>query len=150
MIYLILKFAHVVLAMVWVGGIVTLTGLSILLLRASDRQFLISLTRYSELLGGRLTGPAAGLTLLTGFAAVGVGHTGFPLWVLWGITVFIVVGLVGGIFFRRTGMEFSRLIASADADEQAVRAGQRRMAQQQLFMVALLLSAVWAMVFKPM
>lgn len=149
MLYLLLKFLHVVFAMVWVGGIVMMTAFSFLLLRSSDRAFLASLTRYSGLVGARTTGPAAGLTILTGFAVAGVGRTGFPFWVLWGIATFVIAAIVGAVVFRRAGMAFGRLLAQPDADEVAVKAGQRRMAMQQLFMVALLLSAVWAMVFKP-
>jgi uncharacterized membrane protein len=149
MLYLLLTFLHIVFAMIWVGGVVMMTAFSVLLLRTSDRAFLTPLTRYSVLVSARTTGPAAGLTILTGFAAVGVGHTGFPFWVVWGIATFIIAVAVGAVVFRRAGMEFARLLAQPDADEQAVRAGQRRMAVQQVFMVVLLLAAVWAMVFKP-
>jgi uncharacterized membrane protein len=149
MIYLLLKFLHVVFAMVWVGGVIALTTFSLLLLRTSDRPFLVSLTRYSEIVGARVTGPAAGLTILAGIGAAWYGHLGFPFWILFGVATFVIIVLMGAIMFRRAGMEFSRLLNQPDADERAIAAGQRRMAVQQLIMIVLLLLTVWAMVFKP-
>src|SRR3954452_716261 len=106
MIYLLFKFLHVVFAIVWVGGVITLATFSLLLLRTSDRAFLMSLTRYSAIVGARITGPAAGLTILAGFAAAWYGHLGFPFWILWGIATFVVVVIIGSVVFRRAGMKF--------------------------------------------
>src|SRR5256885_10699223 len=97
MIYLILKFLHVVFAMVWVGGVIALTAFSLLLLRTSDRAFLVSLTRYSAIVGARVTGPAAGLTILAGIAATWYGHVGFPFWIVWGIAAFLVGIVLGAV-----------------------------------------------------
>ena|SRR5437868_14417606 len=149
MTYLVLKFLHVVFAMIWVGGVIALTAFSLLLLRTSDRAFLVSLTRYSAIVGARVTGPAAGLTILAGIGAAWYGHLGFPFWILWGIAAFLVIMVMGAVLFRRAGMEFGRLLAQPNADERAIVASQRRMAVQQLVMIALLLVTVGVMVFKP-
>src|SRR5262245_2514921 len=147
--YLWLKFFHLVFVVAWIGAVTALTAFNLLLLSTIDRHFLRSLLRYSGAMGGLLIGPAAGLVLLTGLAMVWVGHTGFPLWIMWGIVTIIVAVTVGGIVFRRAAMQFARLLGQPDASDDAIAAGQRRMALQGLTMVLLLVLAVWAMVFKP-
>jgi len=149
MIYLLLKFLHVMFAIIWVGGVIALTTFSLLLLRSSDRSFLASLTRYSAIVGARVTGPAAGLTILAGIGAAWYGHVGFPFWILWGLAAFVVTLLMGAVFFRRAVMNFGHLLAQPDSDDRAIAAGQRRVAVQQLIMIVLLLATVGVMVFKP-
>lgn len=93
--------------------------------------------------------PAAGLALLTGFAIVGVGQLGFPFWVLWGLTAFFLSMIVGSTLVHRTGAKLTRRLTEGDADDGEIASMQRRLVVLQGADLLLLLSVVWAMVFKP-
>lgn len=149
MIYLLFKFLHVVTAILWLGGMILLTLLNIRIARTGDVALMRMMEKQSEYVGSRIAGPAAGLTLLTGFAAIAFGRIGFPFWVNWGIGSVVVSILLGAIFMRRLGLELSSRLAGSDSRTPEIVALQKRLATLAWINIIVLLSAEWAMVFKP-
>ena len=74
MLYLLVKFLHVVFAAVWIGGAVTLTLLGLAVYHAQDVSALRTLARYTMIVGARVFGPVAALTVVTGLGAMLIAH----------------------------------------------------------------------------
>ena len=148
MLFLWLKFLHVLTAMIWVGGLVVLAVFNFRLSRTRERPFVLALARQSQFLGTRVLGPASGLTLLSGIIVMAVGHVGMTLWVIWGFVAFLLSAALGATLLRRAAGELGHRLEAGD-DDRAVAAVQRRLAGLHLVNLVLLASAAGAMVIKP-
>jgi uncharacterized membrane protein len=140
------KFLHVLGVIVWVGGVFTVNVLQVLVGRGSDRAAQASLLRLSDLYGRAVIAPAAAFTLLTGVVRVeqiGVGYGTF--WVAWGIAAIVLSIALGATMIRATNAALRRLAA----DDPQWPVLLRRAAILYAVNLLLLLSALWAMEFKP-
>ncbi|WP_309665879.1 DUF2269 family protein [Tabrizicola sp.] len=95
--YVLLKFAHVASAIVWLGGGFTLVLLAFLFAKRPNPADLLGVIRLVAFLGPRLFLPTSILTLLTGLATTYVGGFGWPAWVVLGLAGIAVTALVGAI-----------------------------------------------------
>ncbi|HEU5098787.1 MAG TPA: DUF2269 family protein, partial [Roseiflexaceae bacterium] len=85
-----LKFLHIVAAIIWVGGVITMTILNIRLSSTRNSAAMAALASAGGFLGQRVFGPAAAVTLLAGLATA--LNAGFPmrsLWIIWGFVVIL-------------------------------------------------------------
>jgi uncharacterized membrane protein len=95
--YPVFKWAHVTLAVFWVGGGLTLTILGLRAERSNDPREIATLAGQAAFVGEKLFAPAGGLVLLAGIAMVINGHLGWShFWV--------IAGLVGYASTMVTGM----------------------------------------------
>jgi uncharacterized membrane protein len=95
--YPVFKWAHVTLAVFWVGGGLTLTVLGLRAERSDDPREIATLAGQAAFVGEKLFAPAGGLVLLAGIAMVIDGHLGWNhFWV--------IAGLVGYASTMVTGM----------------------------------------------
>jgi uncharacterized membrane protein len=144
------KFLHILAVIVWVGDVLTVNVLQVLTGRGHDRAAQGSLLRLSDLYGRAVIAPAAALTLLTGLVRVEQINVGYrTLWVAWGIAVIVLSLAIGATLIRATNAELRRLATDAPADNPRWPTLQRRAATLYGINLLLLLSAVWAMEFKP-
>ncbi len=140
------KFLHVLAVIVWIGGVLTVNVLQVLVARGHDRAAQASLLRLGDLYGRAVIGPAAALTLLTGVVRVeqiGVGYSTF--WVAWGIAAIVASIALGATLIRANNAALGQLAA----DDPRWPALLRRAATLYGVNLLLLLSALWAMEFKP-
>jgi uncharacterized membrane protein len=140
------KFLHVLAVIVWIGGVLTVNVLQVLVARGHDRAAQASLLRLGDLYGRVVIGPAAALTLLTGVVRVeqiGVGYGTF--WVAWGIAAIVASIALGATLIRANNAALGRLAA----DDPLWPSRLRRAATLYGVNLLLLLSALWAMEFKP-
>lgn len=153
--YNVLKFVHICAVIVWVGGVIALVVVNARLVREEEDAALQALSRQGEFFGKTLIGPSAILTLLVGAALVWEMHTGFPLWVAWGLVGVFGSMAIGAGFMQRAGRELAELSAAGEGqgegkpDAARVAAARQRLARLGALNILLLLSTVWAMVFKP-
>lgn len=148
MLYYLLKFVHVVAAMIWFGGFVLVVALNMRMARMADRAGAAALERQGQFLGARVFGPAAILTLLS-VATLGVGGLGFPFWAIWGLVAVVLSILLGAVFLTRTGEELGRVLAQGDDQAPRIAALRRRLVRLSYLNGLVLLSAVWVMIAKP-
>ena len=148
--YNILKYAHVLSVVIWIGGI---TGLAVATWRVAkerNRAFLAALVKQSVTYGQWVVGPAAGLVLLTGLAMVGMGHIGFgTFWVWFGYAGVLVHAILGGFILRRRAEAVLRLASGGAGDDVAMVAAARRLWNTQLVYLVLLAIVIAGMVIKP-
>jgi putative copper export protein len=143
-------FLHQLSAIVWLGGILALNVLQVRLGNEQDRAAQKSLLRHSDLYGRAVIGPAAVVALLTGLVLV--AQIDVPLstfWVVWGLAGLFLSLALGGTLIRATKAELRRLTAEPTIDNPRWLARRRRAAILYAVNLLLLLSVLWAMVFKP-
>jgi uncharacterized membrane protein len=95
--YFLFKLLHVVGAVVWVGGGMTLTILAMRAERSRDPREMATIARQAAFVGERIFAPVGLLVFLMGIAMVINFHWG------WG-TTWIVIGLIGYVITFLTGL----------------------------------------------
>jgi uncharacterized membrane protein len=144
-----LVFLHVLASMVWLGGITVLGAFAIRILREDDPAavggFLGSLRRIGPL----VLAPAPVLLVGMGIWAVADSDAWDfgQLWVQLGLGLFAAAFLIGAAHQSRAALAAER--AAAAGDSRTAAAHLRRWAWGMGAIVALLVVATWAMVFKP-
>jgi uncharacterized membrane protein len=149
-IYLLLKYLHILAAIVWVGGMVALTVLNTRLAAAGDPAVRAALGRQSEWFGRNAIGPAMAIVLLAGLAAA--GRIGFPfssLWIAWGLAGFVLSIAIGVVAVGRTAAQLGEVARGAGMADPRVAALGRRIGVLSWINLLILASVVYAMVFKP-
>ena len=148
-VYAWLKFLHVVAVTVWVGALACVVLVNRGLARSGDRVAITAVARYTQFLGTRVIAAAATVTLIAGVFALIVGRLGFPLWALWGFIVFAMFLTFGATAIRATSGELQKHIAMPESSVENLQLLLRRIVTLSTINLVFLLSAVWAMVFKP-
>jgi uncharacterized membrane protein len=146
----LLHFLHQLSAITWLGGILAVNVLQVRLGSRQDRAAQESLLRQTDLYGRAVIAPAAAITLLTGLVLVVQEDFAFSdLWVAWGLIGLLLSLALGATLIRVTNAELRRLAADPANEQPRWLAQQRRAAILFGINLVLLLSVVWAMVFKP-
>lgn len=94
--YLLLKFVHVVGAILWVGGASILTLLVVLLDRRGDDAATLTGVSYVALLGNRVFLPLSLLVILTGLGLAWLGGWGFAAWTVLATGIVVATAVLGG------------------------------------------------------
>lgn len=148
--YNLLKFLHVASVIIWIGGVSTLGIINARLARKRDRDGAAVLARQGSFYGQSVIAPAAGITLIAGIGMSILARISFSsLWIIWGLAGIFFSMALGAIYIRRVNEEISRLILAPEGVDEALANAQQRLANLNLINLALLLSVVLAMVFKP-
>jgi hypothetical protein len=80
---------------------------------------------------------------------VAVGRIGFPFWIIWGLLAMVISGAIGSSVLQRAGQELGRRLEAVEPDDAAITSLQKRLDRFSMINILLLISAVWAMVFRP-
>jgi uncharacterized membrane protein len=146
-----LHFVHVVAAMAWVGGglILSVMGLQA---RSSARPDAVrDFGLVLPFVGIRVLMPAVILVLVTGVWMV-IASAEWHLsqfWVLLALGLFAVAFLVGAVYLSRVGIQMERFANDQSGDASTGTRLLERWLIGYGIVLALLLVAVWDMVFKP-
>jgi uncharacterized membrane protein len=148
--YALFKLIHIVGAVVWVGGGLTLTILAMRAERSSDPGEMATIARQAAFAGERVFAPVGLLVFLMGIAMVINLHWG------WG-TTWIVIGLVGYAVTFLTGLlvlgpqakRIGQLIETKGAEAAETQAAIRRILLLARIDMGVLLLVVADMVLKP-
>ena len=141
---------HVLAAMTWVGGDITLTTLGIVFERRSDGETLSALGRMGAWIGTRVYTPALFITLAFGIALMVEGDLDWSqFWVIFGLIGWAIAAVVGVGF---VGPELGRIDEAARThgpDSAEVARRVRRLFMIFRFDTALLMLIVINMAVKP-
>lgn len=149
MLYFILLFIRIAAAIIWIGSIFTTSVLNISMARKQDLAGIVSLSKQDEMLGKFVIGPSAFITLGAGIALTEFFGFGWPFWVIWGFTVIILTGIIGGNFAQKTGEKLADIASSDKVDYDRLKKLQQRLTFLSSVTLLLLFSAVWVMIYKP-
>jgi uncharacterized membrane protein len=144
------KFLHVLAVVIWLGGVLAVNVLQLLSARGPDRAHQGSLLRLSDLYGRVVIAPAAAATLITGIIRVAQINVSYgTFWVWWGIASIVLSLVLGATLIRATNAKLRGLATATPRDDGQWFSLQRRVAGTYMVNLVLLLSALWAMEFKP-
>jgi len=144
-----LLLLHIVAAMIWVGGTVTLSALATYVVRRRDRDATARFVASLPVIGPVVMAPAVlavlgfGIWLVVDSDAWSFDQT----WIWIALAVFAAAFVVGAAFQSRAAIGAQRAVDEGDDD--AAAAGLAHWAWGSRVIVALLLVAAWDMVFKP-
>ena len=148
MLYPILKWLHVLLAVTAIGANITY---GIWLSRgAANREHLAFTLRGVKILDDRLANPAYGLLLITGLAMTFVG--GIPLstpWISLALTLYIVLLLIGIFGYSPTLRRQVTMAEAGETQSEAFAALARRGTILGIVLAVLALAITFLMVVKP-
>lgn len=147
-VYALIKFLHILAAIVWLGGGFCLLVLAIIADQTRDDESLLKVMRWVVMLGNRMFVPAALATLLFG---------GILVWMAWSITDFWIVlalsGFAASFLLGTLAMKprADRLTAAADREgaSPTVIAQSRALLSIAKFDYVILFMIVAVMVLKP-
>jgi uncharacterized membrane protein len=112
--YLLLKFVHVVGAILWVGGATIMTILALILDRRPDGRDLITAINFFALLGNRVFLPLSLLVIVTGLTLAWLGSWGFAAWTVLAAVVVVGTTVLGAAVLGPAVDRAQRLSAEGD------------------------------------
>ncbi len=134
-------FLHLAGVLTWVGGGIAVSTLTARLFARGDRAGLFAHLRNTEFVGKAVLMPASVATLVGGIGLMAAEHVEMQPWVGWGFGALVVAAVLGATFARRAA---AAVLASGGAE------GAGRLVAWNATILLVLVSAVAAMVFKPM
>jgi uncharacterized membrane protein len=146
--YSIVKFLHVVTAILWVGGGFVLFLLGVLAERAGNIEEKLQAMRASGQLGGRFFAPMSMLTLIFGLIMCSFWVGFSDLWIIIGLVGYATTFSIGMFIFKPTGERMGVMIAKDGITPAVLAIGQRMMSAAR-FDYAVMLVVIADMVLKP-
>ncbi len=145
-----LLFAHITGAALWVGGGVALSVIGWRLRRRGDLTLLAEFARTLRYLGLRVLTPAVLVVLITGVSLILARSGDFTrLWVVLGLGAFALAFLIGAGFLSRAALRLERVTSGSAPDAAAARDALGQWLLGYGVVLAILVFALWDMVFKP-
>ncbi|WP_315924641.1 DUF2269 family protein [Mesorhizobium sp. SP-1A] len=146
--YSIVKFLHIVCALIWVGGGFTLMLLAARAERAGNIESMLQAMRATGELGNRLFAPLSLATLAFGLVMCGFWAGFSELWIVIGLAGYFVTFSVGMLVFKPTADRMGRMIAKDGLTPAALAQG-RRILSAARFDYSVMLVIIADMVLKP-
>ncbi len=144
------KAAHVMAAVLWVGGASYITLYAILTLRENSPVEMASLARKAALIGQRVFTPLSFAVLGFGFGLVENGHWGYDhFWIDFALAGWGVSALTGMFFLGPEAQKLGRLMPTRPPEDPEVQYRIRRILMIVRLDVLLLLAIVFVMTAKP-
>jgi uncharacterized membrane protein len=145
-----LKAAHVVAAVMWVGGAVMLTLLALLTIAERDPKRLVQFTRQAAFLAGSYF-PILSLTVLgVGFGLVEEGDWGYdPTWIQIAIAGWGASFVIGAGYLGPHAKKLSKLLDERPSEDEGVQNLIKRILLVARIDAVLLLFIVFDMTAKP-
>lgn len=144
---ILLKFAHVALAILWLGGGMCLILLGVFLGRNPAPAAVMAVVRHVAIYAPRVFIPASVLVLVSGAALAWLAGWGWPSWVVLGLAGVAFTGVFGA---RVLGPMADRSVALADAQGDAAGVPEGlRLLRLAKFDYVVQFSIVYLMVAKP-
>jgi uncharacterized membrane protein len=145
--FLLLKWLHVMSAIVAVGSNVTYAVWSV---RAkTEAEHLGFALRGIKFLDDRVANPAYGLLLVTGLIMAFTTYSISTRWILGGLFIFVVMAVVAVTVYSPTLARQIKALDTEGAASAAYRAADARARGVGMFLGLLAVIAVFVMVFKP-
>lgn len=147
----LLHFIHVLGAIGWLGGGLMLTLVGLRARSSSSPQAAAEFARTLPYVGPRVLLPSSLVVPTTGVWMVldSSAWKFSQLWVVLAIALFLVALAVGALYVGRVGIQLARATESGTASTAEMALLLRRWLLGYGMVLAVLLVAVWDMVFKP-
>jgi uncharacterized membrane protein len=148
--YELLLFVHVLTAVVWVGGALSLQVLAIRAERSADGGRVADFATEAEWVGSRVFLPSSIVLLLAGIGLTLEGDWGFTTpWVLLGLIAYGLSALTGSLFLGPESGRIGKMIADVGPQDPDVLARIKRIFLVSRIELVVLLFIVFDMTVKP-
>lgn len=145
--YLVLKYIHILAAIVAVGSNVTygVWGARI----ASEPAHAVFVLKGIKFLDRRIANPAYGVLFLTGLIMIFAGNFGLQLWIIVAIVLFVAIAVIGFAIFTPLVRDQIRLLDAGEGASAEFRrlANRSRILGPSLGILVLVILVM--MVFRP-
>jgi len=144
------KTAHVLAAVMWVGGSVMLTLIALMTIALRDPVRLVQFARQAAFLGGAYFPPLSLILVGFGFGLVEKGDWGYsPTWIQIGIAGWAASFVIGAGYLGPQAKRLAKMLEERPAEDAAVQALIQRILFVARMDSVLLLFIVLDMVAKP-
>lgn len=142
---------HILAAIAWVGGAITMQTVGARLVRAESAEAVAAFARTAEWIGPRLYMPASLAVLGFGIALVVVSETWSigELWIILGLVGIAISAIGGAVFFGPQAKRIGEALRSEGAESERAQALIRRLFVVGRIDLLILLLIVADMVLKP-
>ena len=147
--YTLVKYVHVLAAMVWVGGVFYSQVLAARAGRSDDPTELPRTARAIGALGLRIFLPTAIILFIAGFTLVLNRWQFSSLWVSLGMATWLILVLIGALYLGPNGEKVGKLFATEGPTSVAARAGLDKIFLVTRLQLVLLAFVVFLMIAKP-
>jgi uncharacterized membrane protein len=147
--YELLLFVHVLCAILWVGAVFTTQVIAWGLIRSRQIEAAVRFAQHADAVA-KVLGPAVTLLLVAGILLVeklGIGYA--TPWVLIGLAAYASSIVVGGVLATRASKRVEALVPEHGLDAPIVASAVRRVWTLASVDLVILVTAVWAMTWKP-
>ncbi|MHB8731226.1 MAG: DUF2269 family protein [bacterium] len=146
--YLIMKWFHVLMAIIALGTNVTY---GVWFTRAGrDRQHLAFVLRGVRMLDNRIANPAYGLLLITGFAMTGMGHIPVSTpWVLISLILYVILIVIAAAGYSPTLRRGIATLEAGGPDSPEFKQTAARGRTLGILLIVIAVVIVFLMVTKP-
>lgn len=145
--YTVFKFLHVITAIAWVGGGLTLLAANIIATRVEGEASAAKVFDVMNVLGKTWFVPTSFLTVIFGAIAATLGGMWGEFWVILGLAGFASTFLTGVLFIEPQGRRIGAAMAEGRIEE--ARAAGRNLMQIARFDYTVMLVVIIDMVFRP-
>ena len=147
--YEVYLWAHIFMAVIWVGGSLALQLLALRAMRSDDPIRVAHFSKDAEWVGMHLFAPASLLLVVSGFLLVSKADWGYPFWMIFAIAVWAASALNGSVLLGPESKRLGKLVEAHGVEDPEV---QRRI--NRIFLVSrvelvLLIAVVFDMTIKP-
>jgi uncharacterized membrane protein len=141
---------HLVCAVLWVGGGVSLHVLGRWVAKSGDDEALLAFNRNALKLSARFYAPLAIVLLVAGILLVNeVGYEYSELWISLAMLAWVLSLVLGVAFYPREGRRIEAAVADGGPSAAGVRRGINRVLTVNAIEVTILLAVVVDMAVKP-
>jgi uncharacterized membrane protein len=145
--YSIFKFLHIVAALAWVGGGITMFSLALMALAKGDEDMASQVVKHVAFLGTRWFVPASLLTVIFGVVMTALGGLWGEAWIILGLAGFASTFCLGFFGLKPLSEKIEMLHVAGMQDEALPL--QARILQLSKFDYVVLAVVIADMVFKP-
>lgn len=145
--YVTVKFLHILMAMIWVGGGITIQIFAVKALAAGPVH-VEHLTRTVEWVGKRVFMPVSGILFLLGLW-MAFGWIGWPVWVWIGVGGFVATFVTGSFFLGPESGRIAKLLEEKGPEAPETVASLKRILAISRIDLVVLVIVVWDMAYKP-
>ena len=147
--YELLKFVHILMAIIWVGGAIAVQVLAFRILKTNDPHRLAAFAGDTGALGERLFAPASGILVIVGILMVIDSWDFSDTWIIIGIIGFLATLVTGLFYLTPTAKKLGSLIEQRGAEDPETQGTIRQLLAISRIDLVVLIIVVFNMVAKP-
>lgn len=142
-------WAHIFMAIVWVGGSLMIQVLALRILKANEPARLAGFAKDVEWVGTKVFAPASLILVIFGFLLVEKAGWGYPFWVVFPLVIWALSVALGIAFLGPESGRIGKLVAAHGVEYPEVQRRIRRILTVSRVELVLLIAVVFDMAIKP-